>query len=107
MAFDKAMALPRSDSTQDLRFMDNIVFPNGETMSRPLGEFLFSPMGGQIAAMQSVEETRRARLQMLVKKQGSMAELCQKIPQPRTVRVLPLSLNISPLGVDILSPLGQ
>lgn len=84
MAFDKAMALPRSDSTQDLRFMDNIVFPNGEIMSRPLGEFLFSPMGGQIAAMQSVEETRRARLQMLVNKQGSMAELCQKLGYART-----------------------
>lgn len=41
MAFDTAMARPRSDSTHDLNCMGRIVFPVGETLSSPLGEFLY------------------------------------------------------------------
>ena len=84
MNLDRAIDRPRSDSTQDLIFMEHIVFPDGETLSRPCGEFLFSPAGGPINWMQAVEETRRIRLQMLVKKHGSMANLCQLLGYART-----------------------
>jgi len=83
MAFANAIARPRSDSAQDLRFMDAIVFPLGETLSRPIGEFSFPPAGSQIVGMDTVEETRRIRLQMLVGKHGSMASLCEKLGYAR------------------------
>ena len=84
MNLANAIDRPRSDSTQDLMFMGVIVFPKGETLQGVTGEFLFSPMGGQIKAMETVEETRRVRLQILVKKQGSMANLCQQLGYART-----------------------
>ena len=84
MNLAKAIDRPRSDSTQDLRFMEDIVFPGGEILSSPPGEFLFSDPGGPINAMQAVEETRRIRLQMLVKKHGSMANFCQLLGYART-----------------------
>jgi len=83
MALANAIARPRSDSAQDLSFMGAIVFPYGETMSSPYGEFSFSPVGAQISFMEIVEETRRIRLQMLVKKHGSMASLCEKLGYAR------------------------
>ncbi len=83
MALAKAMARPRSDSAQDFRFMGGIVFPDGETLSRPNGEFSFSPAGIPITHMDTVEETRRHRLQMLVKKHDSMASLCEKLGYAR------------------------
>jgi hypothetical protein len=55
----------------------------GETLSSPFGEFLFSPVGFQIPSMAIVEETRRVRLQMLVKRHGSMASLCEKLGYAR------------------------
>ena len=60
-----------------------IVFPTGETLSSPLGEFSFSPVGRQILAMETVEETRRNRLDLLVKRHGSMASLCEKLGYAR------------------------
>jgi hypothetical protein len=64
--------------------MGAIVFPDGETLSSPLGEFSFSPTGSQIKTMEPVEETRRMRLQMLVKQHRSMASLCEKLGYART-----------------------
>lgn len=64
--------------------MGAIVFPKGETMSTPLGEFFNSPLGSQIGAMDTVEETRRLRLQILVTKHGSMADLCEGLGYART-----------------------
>lgn len=83
MARANAIARPRSDSIHDLSFMGAIVFPMGETLSSPYGEFSFSPAGGQILRMEIVEETRRIRLQMLVKKHGSMASLCERLGYAR------------------------
>ncbi len=83
MALANAIARPRSDSAQNLSFMADIVFPLGETLSSPCGEFSFSPMGSPISRMEIVEETRRIRLQMLVKKHGSMASLCEKLGYAR------------------------
>lgn len=84
MAFANAFALPRSDSSQVLSSMGRIVFPTGESLSSPFGEFLFSPAGGTVRAMETIDETRRARLRLLVEKYGSMAELCQQIGYART-----------------------
>lgn len=84
MNLDNASALPRSNSIQVLRFMDCIVFPNGETLSSPKGEFYFSPLGCLISPMQIVEETRRVRLRMLVKRHSSMASLCEHLGYART-----------------------
>ena len=84
MAFANAFALPRSDSSHALSSMAPIVFPKGETLSRPVGEFLFSPAGGKVRPMETIDETRRARLRLLGDKFGSMAELCQQLGYART-----------------------
>lgn len=83
MAFASAIARPRSDSAQDFRFMGDIVLPAGETLSSPIGEFSFSPSGVAILRMDTVEETRRTRLRMLVEKHGSMASLCERLGYAR------------------------
>lgn len=79
MLFASVNARPRSASTHDLRSIGRIVFPNGETLSSPLGEFKVSPRGCSIADMLTVEETRRARLRMLVTRFTSMANLCEQL----------------------------
>lgn len=75
---------PDSASSHCLSSMARIIFPEGETMSRPTGEFLFSPWGGPISPMEPVEETRRTRLRMLVKRNNTMADLCQLLGYART-----------------------
>jgi hypothetical protein len=82
MALANMPDLPRSASTQFLRFM-LVIFPEGETKSTPHGEFIFSPRGSSIKGMETAEETRRNRLRMLVKKFGSMADLCQALGYAR------------------------
>lgn len=52
-------------------------------MSRPIGEFLYSPSGFQICRMKTVEETRRIRLRLLVEKFSSMANLCEALGYAR------------------------
>lgn len=59
--------------------MDAIVFPTGEQMSSPGGEFHFSPGSFPIPPMKTVEETRRERLLALIEKEGSLANLLEKI----------------------------
>jgi hypothetical protein len=83
MLFANAEARPYSASNQVLRSMGSIVFPMGETLSRPTGEFYFSPSGFPIGTMVTVEETRRNRLRMLVEQHGSMANLCQALGYAR------------------------
>ena len=83
MSLDTVIARPRSSSTHDLNCMGSIVFPEGETLSSPFGEFLFLPEDIPISPMETVEETRRNRLRMLVKKFGSMASLCEKLGYAR------------------------
>lgn len=63
--------------------MARIVFPDGETPSSPGGEFFYYPVGCEISAMQTVEETRRKRLQILVAKHQGMANLCEKLGYAR------------------------
>jgi hypothetical protein len=64
--------------------MVEILFPLGEINQEPNGEFLFARREVLIYNMQTVEETRRIRLRMLVAKYGSMAELCQLLGYART-----------------------
>lgn len=49
-----------------------------------MGEFYFYPPGFPMKPMVTVEETRRARLQILVKQYGSMANLCESLGYART-----------------------
>lgn len=63
--------------------MAAIVFPAGETLSRPYGEFLFPHGHGAMSPMQTVEDTRRLRLQMLVDQHEGMANLCEKLGYAR------------------------
>lgn len=83
MPLAKALPLPLSASNQVFKSMGAIVFPEGETLSRPIGEFLFSPMGAKVRAMETIDETRRARLRLLVEQHGSMAQLCQLLGYAR------------------------
>ena len=83
MNLANAIARPRSDSIHDLSFMDDIVFPVGETLSSTFGEFFICPKGAPISQMNTIEEVRRLRLQLLVKKHGSMANLCQSLGYAR------------------------
>lgn len=65
--------------------MGRIVFPVGEILSSPSGNFFF-PLGVaecQLMTPVTVEETRRLRLGMLVSKHGGMAELCEKLGYAR------------------------
>lgn len=63
--------------------MDAIVFPKGEGLSSPHGEFNFPPWSVVIQPMATVEETRRLRLKMLVEKHGRMADLCEALGYSR------------------------
>jgi hypothetical protein len=60
-----------------------IVFPAGEGLSRPTGEFLLPHWCYEISSMKTVEETRRDRLKMLVEQHGGekngMANLCEAL----------------------------
>jgi len=52
-----AFDLPRSFFSHSFKSIGSIVFPHGETLSRPIGEFYFSPMESEICDMVTVEET--------------------------------------------------
>ena len=64
--------------------MIDIVFPTGELKSSPAGEFQISVLHCPICAMQTVEETRRERLLTLIAKEGSLANLLEKLGLART-----------------------
>lgn len=83
MAFASAIARPLSEPTHVLNCMAHYIPRRGNNVN-PYGEFLFSTAGGLLSPMVTVEETRRTRLQMLVKKLGSMASLCEKLGYART-----------------------
>ena len=83
MAFASVLLLPYPASTHFFNSMDEIVFPLGEINKSSIGEFYFSPMGGQIKSMQTIEETRRNRLRILVSRNHSMAQLCEKLGYAR------------------------
>lgn len=78
MALASPNARPCFDSTQDLRFMGGSV-SLGYNLSITSGKYFFLSRGYVINGMDTVFATRRARLQMLVKQYGSVAELNRKL----------------------------
>ena len=81
IAFDNANARPRLDSAHVLSFMHNSL-SYGYNLSRNCmsdGQYENLPDGYSIAGMQTVFETRRTRLMMLVKRYGSVAKLNKEI----------------------------
>lgn len=63
--------------------MRSIVFPTGETLSSIFGEFPKGDAFAQIRHMQIVEETRRQRLNMLIKQHGGVSALVAAIAVPK------------------------
>lgn len=74
MTFDNAIARPRSDSTQIFNSMHRSL-SYGYTLSISNGHYPHLTAGYLIPAMQTVFETRRTRLGILVKKHGTVANL--------------------------------
>lgn len=74
MAFANAIARPRSDSAQDLRFMPRSL-SHGYNLSITTGQYEGLTDGYVIQPMQTVFETRRQRLAKLVERFGSVAKL--------------------------------
>lgn len=83
MILAKATERPCSDLIQDLSFMGALYSPRGQQCQAPRGIF-FMPDGCSNFRMSPVEDVRRSRLQLLVKKHGSMANLCQLLGYART-----------------------
>lgn len=79
----KRMVRPRSSESHDLSFMDGIVFPCGDCLSIPTGEFKIPSKKSPIAVMQPVEDTRRERLKRLAQQEGGLANLCAKLSLSR------------------------
>lgn len=63
--------------------MRGIVFPAGDCLSMPAGEFKFPRKKRQINRMQPVEDTRRERLKRLAQQEGGLANLCAKLSLSR------------------------
>lgn len=62
--------------------MGVIVSPAGKHKQAPTGEFIFLSRSAQTAQVQTVEETRRQRLESLVLKYGGQASLVAAISLP-------------------------
>ena len=78
MAFDTAIARPRSDSTHDLNCM-RASLSDGYKLSITNGKYDFLTFGYVIQVMQTVFETRRTRLRLLVERYGSVAKLNREL----------------------------
>lgn len=63
---------PRSADSHWLSNMGAILLPNGYNLSMPAGNYLVYPMGNTTLAMQTVGETRRARLEELIQAHGGL-----------------------------------
>ena len=76
---------PRSDLTQDLRFMYGILLPIGYLKPLPFGKFTKGVCIGDHQSVNTIDETRRARLEMLIKKHGGkIANLNEALGYERT-----------------------
>ena len=82
MAFAKARRRPYSKSAQVFKSMAYSNTQRGFIASTK-GEFIFTHWGGLIRPMKTIEETRREKLQMLVKLNGGTANLCEKLGYSR------------------------
>lgn len=79
------IALPRSNSIQDLSFMGRIVLPIGYYLSMPMGKFTKGALLTHHRGVNTIDETRRARLEMLIKRfGGKLADLNEALGYERT-----------------------
>lgn len=80
-----APARPRSDSTQFLNCIADIVLPNGYNNNFPHGKFPNGSVLGNHHGVKTIDETRRARLEMLIKNHGGkLANLNEALGFERT-----------------------
>lgn len=82
MAFARASFRPYSESAQVFKSMANFNTQRGLNTSTN-GEFIFPQRAGLICGVKTIEETRREKLQMLVKQHGGTANLCEKLGYSR------------------------
>lgn len=59
-------------------------YPLVQHVAIPFGPFIFYPSGTKLAYMQTVYETRRQRLDLLIKQHGSIADLNERLGWSRT-----------------------
>lgn len=78
MTFDTAIARPRSDSTHVLNCMAGSL-SQGYNLSITNGKYDFLTVGYLMPPMQTVFETRRTRLRLLVERHGSVANLNREL----------------------------
>ena len=80
-----APARPRSDSTHFLNCIDEILLPNGYKNNTPFGKFSNGPLLSNHYKVKTIDETRRARLEMLIKNYGGkLANLNEALGFERT-----------------------
>lgn len=75
---------PRAPESHWLSNMDAILLPNGYNLSIPTGNFHVCPLGNTTGCMQTIAETRRARLEDLIARYGnSVANLNEALGYER------------------------
>lgn len=85
MALANAIARPCCASAQDLSFMGHIVLPNGHSLSMPFGKFTCWAYSKHYPKVKTIDEVRRIRLEMLIKKHGGkLANLNELLGYERT-----------------------
>lgn len=81
----KAIARPCSALIQDLSFMDDILLPIGHWLSMPFGKFTYGAFLSDHRTVNTIDETRRIRLEMLIKRYGEkLANLNEALGYERT-----------------------
>jgi hypothetical protein len=85
MALARAIARPRSDSAHDLRFMSGIVLPIGQYAIVPKGKFTGWAHMHDHQTVNTIDQTRRSRLEMLITRfGGKLANLNEALGLERT-----------------------
>jgi hypothetical protein len=85
MTIDTTLARPRSNSTHDLNCIDRIVLPFGYYKQVPFGKFTKGVSLRDHLWVQTIDETRRIRLEMLIKRHGGkLADLNEVLGYERT-----------------------
>lgn len=82
MAFASVSFRPYLASAQVFKSMAHSNTQRGLNTSTK-GEFIFTQRAGLIRKVKTIEETRREKLQMLVKQHGGTANLCEKLGYSR------------------------
>ena len=85
MAFANAIERPDSDSAHDLSFIGRIVVPTGQCKQVPVGKFTKWACFPDDLRVNTIDETRRNKLEMLIKKHGGkIANLNEALGYERT-----------------------